>query len=130
MHIEDDQRVLRTLHRLLPVGATAAVLVPAHRWLYGSFDEQVGHDRRYRERELGAKMEAAGFQVNQVRYFNMIGAVGWYVNYRLLRMGSINRGTVPQVRLFDPWVVPIARRLERAISPRFSLSVICLATAR
>lgn len=129
-HIEDDRRALRMLRRLLPVGGTAVVLVPAHQWLYGSFDAQVGHYRRYAREELVAKMQEAGFDVYRAIYFNMIGALGWYVNYRILRLGSVSRSTVPQVQLFDRYVVPAARRLERVLSPGFGLSIIGLGTAR
>ena len=129
-HIEDDRHALRILRRLLPVGGTVVVLVPAHQWLYGSFDAQVGHYRRYDRQELAAKMDEAGFTVDRILYFNMIGAVGWYVNYRILRRSSVSKGTVPQVQLFDRCLVPAARRLERAIVPRFGLSVIGLGTAR
>jgi SAM-dependent methyltransferase len=127
-HIDDDLRALRAIHKILPRSGKAAVLVPAHSWLYGPMDEAAGHYRRYTKEEITYKMAEAGFEIDRALYFNMIGAVGWYVNYRLLRITKAKRGTTAQIRLFDKYVVPIARNLERIGPPPFGMSVICLAT--
>jgi SAM-dependent methyltransferase len=129
-HIEDDVGALGTLRSLLPEGGRAALLVPAHQALYGTFDIAVGHYRRYTTSELAAKVVRAGFRADRTFYFNMIGAVGWWVNYRLLRMRRVNRGTSLQVGLFDRWIVPAARHFERRFRAPFGISAICLATAR
>ncbi len=128
-HIEDDAAALASLRRVLPEGGTAAVLVPAHAALYGAFDAAVGHHRRYTAGELRLKLREAGFAVDECFYFNAVGAVGWWVNYRLLRSKRVNRGTVAQVGVFDRWVVPVVRRLEALRTPPFGISVIGLATA-
>jgi SAM-dependent methyltransferase len=129
-HIETDEVAFRTLRKLLPEGGRAAVLVPAHQALFGSFDAAVGHYRRYTTAGLAEKMGRAGFRVDRTLYFNMVGALGWWVNYRLLRVRWVNKETTLQVGLFDRWLVPLVRRLESGISPPFGLSAICLATAR
>ncbi len=129
-HIEDDARALGTLRRVLPEGGKAVVLVPAHAWLYGTFDRAVGHYRRYTKAELARKMTEAGFAVDRIFYFNMIGVLGWYANYRLLKVRSTNQGTTLQIGLFDKFIVPIARQIETLVSPPFGISAICLATAR
>ncbi len=129
-HLADDRRALRIMRALLPCGGKAVVLVPAHQWLYGTFDEEAGHYRRYTRDDLAAKVQAAGFDVDAALYFNTIGVIGWFVNYRLLRIRTVTGGTTTQIRLFDRWVVPVARRIERVIPPGFGLSAICLATAR
>lgn len=126
-HIEDDVLALETIRQVLPSGGTVAVLVPAHAWLYGAYDAAVGHFRRYTTTDLSAKVRRAGLAVDKVFYFNMVGAIGWFVNYRVFRVGRVNQGTVQQVQLFDTFVVPVARRLEGIIAPPFGLSVVCLA---
>jgi len=127
-HIEDDLAALATLREILPRGGTAAVLVPANRWLYSSFDAAVGHHRRYTRASLQEKLRRAGFRVDRTLYFNAIGAIGWYLNYRLLGIDHVNRGTTTQIGLFDRYIVPTAQRLERLVPPPFGLSVIGLAT--
>lgn len=128
-HIEDDVAALRSLRAVLPVGGKAAVLVPAHRALYGAFDAAVGHYRRYTTRELAERLHKAGFAVDRCFYFNAVGAIGWWVNYRLLRVTKVGRGTTAQVGAFDRWIVPVMRRVETIVPPPFGLSVIALATA-
>lgn len=129
-HVEDDVGALRSLRALLPTGGSAAILVPAHQALYGAFDAAVGHHRRYTRAELAGKLEAAGFAVDRSFYFNAVGAIGWWVNYRLLRVSGVGRNTTLQVGLFDRWLVPLMRRLEARLPPPFGLSAIGLATAR
>jgi SAM-dependent methyltransferase len=126
-HIRDDAGALRVLRSLLPAGGTAAVLVPAHRVLYGTMDEAAGHFKRYSRRELVAAMRAAGFRVDDAFYFNAVGAVGWWVNGRVRK--TRQEETVSQVRFFDAVVVPVARRVERRVRPPFGISVIALGTA-
>ncbi|TFH24582.1 MAG: class I SAM-dependent methyltransferase [Myxococcales bacterium] len=128
-HIEDDEAILAAIRRLLPTGGTAAVLVPAHAALYGTLDEAAGHYRRYTKSEIARKVEAAGFRVDRTMYFNAVGAIGWYVNYRILRIRSVNEGTKAQVGVFDKLIVPVARMAERFVEPPFGISAVCLATA-
>lgn len=127
-HIEDDTAALAALRGVLPPGGRAAILVPAHAALYGAFDAAVGHHRRYALEELRHKATRAGLRVDRCFYFNALGALGWFVNYRLLRVRRVDRATSVQVGLFDRYVVPVARRLESRFPPRFGLSAVCLAT--
>jgi 2-polyprenyl-3-methyl-5-hydroxy-6-metoxy-1,4-benzoquinol methylase len=39
-HIEDDNRVLRELYRMLAPNGVVIATVPQHRWLWSSVDEQ------------------------------------------------------------------------------------------
>lgn len=128
-HIEDDDAMLAAIRRVLPIGGTAAILVPAHAALYGSLDAAAGHYRRYTKSEIARQMEAVGFRVDRSMYFNAIGAIGWYVNYRMLKVRSVNDGTKTQVGLFDKMIVPLARVMEEHFEPPFGISTICLATA-
>lgn len=128
-HIDDDVGALETLREVLPAGGRMSLLVPAHQALYGAFDAAVGHYRRYTTAELEAKVARAGFRVDRTYYFNMIGALGWWVNYRLLRVRGVNPGTRLQVGFFDRWIVPAARTLERHVRAPFGISAVCLATA-
>src|SRR5262249_7445355 len=84
-HIEDDVGALRSIASLLEPGATLALLVPAHQALYGRYDAIDGHVRRYNKRSVRRLLEAAGFEPQGLRYFNVVGAVGWWVQYKLLR---------------------------------------------
>jgi SAM-dependent methyltransferase len=68
-HIDDDQAVLREMHRALVRGGGIVITVPQHRWLWSTFDEFSGHKRRYTRRELVGKLAANGFQILRVTSF-------------------------------------------------------------
>jgi SAM-dependent methyltransferase len=51
-HIADDLFALSQMREALKPGGRLALLVPAHRFLHGAFDEAVGHYRRYSRRGL------------------------------------------------------------------------------
>jgi SAM-dependent methyltransferase len=121
-HLEDHESVLRRVHRHLAPDGHLLLLVPAHPALFGGVDREAGHVRRYERRGLAATLGGTGFEVVTLRYFNMLGALGWWVNIRLL-----GRRYLPslQARLLE-WLVPVLR-LEDLIAPPFGLSLIAVA---
>src|SRR5262249_4337788 len=56
--IPDDEAELAAMYRTLPIGGRIFIFVPALPWLYGAFDRQVGHFRRYTKLELERKCRA------------------------------------------------------------------------
>lgn len=121
-HIEDDRAVLDAFRGLLAPGGTLALLVPAHPRLYNGFDRGVGHFRRYTRAGLDALLEEAGFTVRRLWAFNMLGALGWYVNGNLLGKTVLPEA---QLALFDR-LVPLLRFEARLPRP-FGISYIALA---
>ena len=124
-HIKDDRGALRRIHDLLEPGGRLVLLVPAIAGLYGSLDRALQHHRRYDRADLLGKLVDAGFTVDVSRYFNLLGAVGWYVNSRLLR----RRHFPPiQLSLYDR-LVPIFR-VENRLNLPFGMSLIAIARKR
>ncbi len=97
------------------------ILVPAHRRLYGSLDAKYRHERRYSRRDLESLMRAGGLEVVRSRYFNPVGAVGWFVAGRILRVPRISPLTLT---LSERVAVPVGRALARLGPPPFGQSVI------
>lgn len=62
-HIDDDEAVLRGIHRALKPEGGLIIAVPQHRWLWSYVDEESHHVRRYSARELHSKIERAGFRL-------------------------------------------------------------------
>lgn len=60
-HIEEDESVLREMHRALQPCGVLLITVPQHRWLWSAQDEYAHHVRRYTRSELLEKVERAGF---------------------------------------------------------------------
>ena len=61
-HIEDDLGVLKEMAAALRPGGGVLLSVPQHRWLWSPVDTFAGHFRRYRRRDLVAKLRMAGFE--------------------------------------------------------------------
>jgi len=121
-HIENDVFALAQIRDSLTPGGNLALLVPAHRILYGAFDRAVGHFRRYGKRELAAKLEKTGFAVREMKFFSLAAALPWLINGRLLKRDYLPVG---QANLANS-LVPLLK-LERLIGPPCGLSLIAIA---
>jgi SAM-dependent methyltransferase len=123
-HIRDDDGELDTIYEALSEAGRVLMFVPALPWLYGAFDERVGHVRRYTKFELERKLKRAGFRMLLSNYFDFAGIGPWWVKYCLLRSATMQPDGV---RLYDRWVVPAAHRIEAFISPPIGKNIIAVA---
>jgi SAM-dependent methyltransferase len=117
-HVREDVDALRAIHARLRPGGHLLLLVPAHPALYGETDRAVDHVRRYDGPTLRRSVDAAGFQLVELRHVNPVGAVGWAVSSRLLRRREIPAGPLA---LYDR-LVPLFKALDRLRLP-FGLSL-------
>jgi len=125
-HIRDDIAALQRMEDMLVPGGTLALLVPAHLQLYGSYDFTDGHYRRYTKAYLRTILRHTGFQTVRMHYFNAVGALGWWVHYKLLRRTVHAQGQLgPMNRL-----LPFVRAAEKIIKPPFGLSLIAVLRKR
>jgi hypothetical protein len=62
-HVADDEAVLRGLRRATVMGGGTIIAVPQHPSLWSRADEIRHHQRRYRLRELEAKLRRSGFDI-------------------------------------------------------------------
>jgi SAM-dependent methyltransferase len=120
-HVKDDEAALRNVHCVLSPGGTIGLVVPAHPFISGRFDDLIGHRRRYTVRGMAEKLRRAGFTVERAVYSNPVGALGWLVHVKLL-----GRPRLGGVRLFDS-MVPVMAHAERVVTPPFGLSVVAIA---
>jgi SAM-dependent methyltransferase len=128
-HIADHLAALRHMLRLIRPGGSLFLLVPAHQWLYTSFDAESGHHRRYNKRLVRQLLgDAAGGETLEVRqfYFNTIGALGYWAVYKLLRKPP-RAGAGAEIGWFDRSIVPLQSRLEGTAMP-FGISLVSVVT--
>lgn len=121
-HIEDDVACLRRMRQLLTPGGQVVLLVPQHKWLFGSYDRIAGHYRRYTRKSLPKALTEAGFKPVKFRNFNFLPILGWWVNACLLKRKQMGRY---QLKLYD-MLVPLLRLVEWLL-PLPGLSLICVA---
>lgn len=71
-HIDDDIRALKSIWSLLAQEGLFVCTVPAMPFLWSIHDDLNQHKRRYTKRELYRKIEAAGFKVMKISYYNFL----------------------------------------------------------
>lgn len=125
-HIENDDQALRYFHQLLGFGGKLILLVPALKVLYNHLDKGLGHFRRYGREELSQKLIGSGFTISYLRYFNLFGMFGWFVNGTLLRRALLPKG---QVGLFNR-LVPLFITMEKILPKWFGQSLIAVGEKR
>ncbi len=108
-HIKDDAKVLQNINKLLNKNGRMVLLVPAKKNAFKKLDKQLGHFRRYEKQELKSKLEKAGFIVERIEFFNIIGLLSWVL--RDLIDGKKDHLKPMHVKLFD-YIVPLLRMIE------------------
>ena len=112
-HIDDDLVTLRHLLEVLEPGGILVLTVPAHPFLFDEMDTLAHHRRRYRRRELGDKLGAAGFRVLRLSHF--MAPLVPLVPLRWLVRALPGRRSVLERRLVEFAVAPWLNELVRAV---------------
>jgi|tagenome__1003787_1003787.scaffolds.fasta_scaffold20480274_2 SAM-dependent methyltransferase len=123
-HIEDDAGALRALATMTEPGGRIVLFVPAYMQLYGDFDRAVGHVRRYTPRTMTAAIQNADLRPELVKPVNFLGGIAWWVT---VRRGGVGAPNPRLVRVYDRFVVPVTRTVERRITAPFGQSVLAVA---
>jgi SAM-dependent methyltransferase len=71
-HLEDDERAVRELRRVLRPDGVLVVAVPADPALWSAHDDAVGHLRRYTAEGLRALLTGAGFEIERLWSWNVL----------------------------------------------------------
>ena len=105
-HIDDDCATLRTLRSRMTGDGVLFLTVPAGPALWSAYDVAAGHCRRYRARDLTAKLMDAGFRVEYLSpMMSVLYPLAWLsrrVSGRLRRTENGPDGVTEELR-----VVPI-----------------------
>jgi SAM-dependent methyltransferase len=121
-HIKDDIGALRSFTELLAPGGRVILQLPAHPLLYGSLDVGLDHFRRYTKHDIRSKFAAVGLETVYTGRMNLFGALGWFVNARMLKRDLLPEGSLG---LFN-MLTPLFMGMERVIPPPVGLSIIAV----
>ena len=123
-HIPDDHQALGDIYEALAPGGKMVLWVPAFESLYGKFDQEIGHYRRYRHNQLLALVHKVGFQKVSAKYTNMPGFFAWWLVVRVLgRAPTSGRLAVT----YDRYLIPVISRVERFVRPPIGQSLLVVA---
>lgn len=92
-HLADDRKAIVELHRIMRPGGLLIVSVPAFQFLWGDHDTIYGHHRRYTTGEVRERLEAAGFQMKKLSYFEPLFLAPLYV-FRNLKKLFVKGGEI------------------------------------
>lgn len=114
-HIEDDIDACKELYRTLRPGGHLMIYVPAFELLFTHMDVKVGHFRRYTRNSLRHCLEAAGFNVERISYYDFLG---FFASLALKLLDSKSDGTLTPttVRFYDRWLFPLSHLLSKPFS--------------
>ena len=112
-HIEDDKGALSELYSALISGGGLAIYVPAHAFLFTKMDYQVGHVRRYGRVELKRKVINAGFKIESLSYADSLGFFATLLVKMIGYRGTGDLGSSRSLLLYDRFVFPISKTLDR-----------------
>ncbi|MCB0726101.1 MAG: class I SAM-dependent methyltransferase [Ignavibacteriae bacterium] len=107
-HVKDDVNFFKKLLELLKPGGVLFHLVPSHQFLYSKFDEAAGHFKRYDKNMMRSFDTGENVKLIDQYYFNLIGALGYWAVYKILKSGDIN-DTEGEIGMFDKYIVPFSR---------------------
>lgn len=133
-HLPDDVRAIRELFRVLRPGGVAAITVP--RWLSerinwalsAAYHEvEGGHVRIYREHDLRARLEAAGFVVDGRSFAHALHSPYWWLKCAV----GVTNDDHPAVRAYHRLLVwdimkapALTRGADRLLNPIIGKSVV------
>src|SRR5262249_3510015 len=115
----EPRRALRPAGRLF-------VFVPALEVLWTSLDDEVGHVRRFSRATLRAPLTRAGFAIEQLRFFDSIGFPAG-LGVRLLEKVGLFRYGGASVGVYDRYLFPISRELDRVLNRMVGKNLIAVA---
>lgn len=122
-HIQDHQSAISAISKLIRKSADSKFIisVPAHQWLFGFHDEQLGHFRRYNPKTLKSVLEDF-FEIKKVRRLGILGipAAFWYS--KLKRVPYPVGGNGLGNRIFD-----FSCKIERVLNLHIGSSIMILA---
>lgn len=122
-HIKNDKNELIIAHKSLKKGGFLLIFVPALPCLYSDFDKKIGHFRRYNKKRLRKLIKTTGFQLINIKYFDLIGILPWYVILVLLK----KEVTPANTSLYDRMIVPFMRKIESSTTIPVGKNLILIA---
>lgn len=119
-HIENDDKALLNIKKLLKSKGKLILLVPVHAKIYGEIDRSIGHFRRYNPSQLVSKISLLGFKLACEKQLNLIGALGWWYSGKILKRKQVD---IKSINFFN-LLAPIFLSIENFIKIPFGTSVL------
>lgn len=132
-HVDEDQRAVDEIRRVLRPGGHALITVPAFRSLWGLQDEVSHHKRRYRKPQLLRLLKRSGLICRQAFYFNYLLFVPIWLARQIILLGrcqlrSENEVNTPWINRLLTWIFTADVLSARWLRPPFGVSILAHCT--
>jgi SAM-dependent methyltransferase len=124
-HIEDDEKAMRDLTKILAENGHLIIYVPAFQVLFSQLDKKVGHYRRYRLKGLKRLAGGKGLKVNQLQYCDPLGFLA-ALAYRAV--GGDGNLSIRSIKLYDGLIFPISRFAQAFTAKLFGKNALIIVT--
>ena len=126
-HIEKHREALDHTATLIEKGGYVLIEVPALPFLFSGHDESLGHFRRYTKKMLREAINPELYETEKMWYNDPIGVAGSFLFFKVLKRKLNTSEGVSLVKnqggVYDKYVIPFERKIEKYITFPFGLSL-------
>jgi SAM-dependent methyltransferase len=126
-HIPNDLLALQQMYQVLQPAGRLLLVVPAGKYLYGTLDHELGHQRRYERQSLRELVMSTGFSIDRLYYINLAGVLGWFVSSRILRHRILPRAGLKGFNIFTPLFISVENTIRSLVDVPWGQSLVCIA---
>ena len=119
-HISDDKEELHRISPYLRDSGKLVILAPAYDWLYSSFDDEIGHYRRYNRSKMN-EITPDNMVLEKVFFLDSAGLFLSLANRLLLKQRN---PTQKQIDFWDRVVIPVSRVIDLLINYRAGKTIV------
>lgn len=131
-HVDDDQKALQELQRILKKSGHIVITVPVFPSLWGLQDEVAHHKRRYHRHDLFEKLGKSGFDCTTCFYFNFLLFIPIWLARQVIHIAKIkleseNQVNTPLLNSILKTIFYLDVALAPILDPPFGVSLLILA---
>jgi SAM-dependent methyltransferase len=126
-HIVELDEACAHLSRVLKPNRKLFVFVPAHEILWTSLDDEVQHVCRFDRWSLRVALERAGFNIENMKYFDSLGFPA-ALGVRVLERVNLFKYGSGSVGFYDHYVFPVSRQLDCLFNGWIGKNLIAIAS--
>ena len=125
-NIKDDENALRDIARVTKKGGRLFLIDSAFKFMFSKHDMDYHARTRYDLKEIKAKVEAAGFRIEKLTYYNFFLFPVVYIARKFIKKSDIKKRNfiVNSILCF---IMSIERKMLKYINFPFGVSVFCIA---
>jgi ubiquinone/menaquinone biosynthesis C-methylase UbiE len=118
-HIENDEEEIKNAFNLLSPNGKIIVISPAHNYLYTSFDQKIGHFRRYNKKML-RNLVVPSTKLKELKYLDSIGLFASLANKMILKTSEPK---LNQIKFWDSYMIPLSKVIDPLIGFNMGKSI-------